>query len=123
MSVFPLYVRAVTGATVHCVDFDPAILLLKSYAVKCGLARSLEDASLTIQCLKKSALPYPDESFHRISCVSTIEHSPEDSDTSTMLDIVRIVKRGGLMAFSVPINKTHTDVYVESAVYNREYEG
>jgi SAM-dependent methyltransferase len=122
-SVFPLFLHAVAGAAVDCVDFDRSVLKLTGYAEKCGLGESLRNGRLVIQQISTLPLPYPDEHFDGLSCVSTIEHSPEDSDTRSLLELMRVVKTGGRLAFSVPIATRHADVYVNSDVYDRKFGG
>lgn len=45
-------------------------------------------------------LPFGDESFHRIICAEVLEHIPEDR--KAVLELVRVLKPGGLMAVTVP---------------------
>lgn len=122
-SIFPLYVQATTGATVHCMDFDSSVFRLEGYARKCGLGDALRDEKLVIRQFDAFPLPYADGYFDRLSCISTIEHSPNDSDTDCMRELVRMVKPGGRLVFSVPIAAQHRDFFVESDVYNRKYGG
>ncbi len=122
-SVFPLYVHGTTGAAVHCMDFDRSVLRLADYARKCGFDESLRNETLVIRQVDGFPLPYPDGYFDRLSCISTIEHSPNDSDTACMQELIRLVKPGGRLAFSVPIAPRHQDVFVNADVYNRKYGG
>ncbi len=122
-SVFPLYLHATTGAIVHCIDFDKSVLRLRGYAEKCGLGDAVRDGGLVIHQIASLPLPYDDGFFDGLTCVSTIEHSPEDSDTATMRELMRVVKKGGRLAFSVPIAATHQDVFIDADVYDRSYTG
>ena len=122
-SIFPLFVQATTGATVHCMDFDQSLLRLEGYARKAGLGAALHQEKLVIRQFDSFPLPYPDGYFDRLSCISTIEHSPNDSDTACMLELIRLVKPGGRLVLSVPIAERHKDVYVTSDVYNRKFGG
>jgi SAM-dependent methyltransferase len=122
-SVFPLYLHATTGATVHAMDFDRSVLRLTGYAEKCGLGPSLQNETLVIRQCASLPLPYPDGYFDALSCISTIEHSPEDSDTASMMEMMRLVKKGGRLVFSVPIAASHKDVYIDADVYDRRYSG
>jgi ubiquinone/menaquinone biosynthesis C-methylase UbiE len=109
-TVFPLFVRAETGASVHCIDYDAKILRLRTYARKCGLGEALDDGTLVIQQVSGRRLPFPDSAFDKLSCISTIEHTPEEGDAEALLELFRIVRRGGRLAFSVPIAAKHTRV-------------
>lgn len=122
-TIFPLYVKQATGAMVHCVDLDTSILTLSGYAKKAGLGDALQNGTLVIRHLPDSRLPYPDNFFDRLACISTIEHCPGDTDTQTMRELVRVVRPGGTLAFSVPISAAHQDVFVQGQVYNRKYAG
>jgi ubiquinone/menaquinone biosynthesis C-methylase UbiE len=122
-SIFPLYVQATTGATVHCMDFDTSIIRLEGYARKAGLGAALDSGKLVVRQFNAFPLPYDDGYFDRLSCISTIEHSPNDSDTDCMRELVRMVKPGGRLVFSVPIAASHRDVFVNDDVYNRQYGG
>ena len=120
-TVFPLFVRAETGATVQCIDYDANVLRLKRYARKCGLGEALDDGTLVIQQVSGGRLPFPDSAFDKLSCISTIEHTPDERDTEAMLELFRIVRKGGRLAFSVPIAVKHTDVFVSADVYERKF--
>lgn len=122
-SVFPLFLHATTGATVHCMDFDRSVLRLTGYAEKCRLGESLRNRTLVVEQFSSLPLPYPDGYFDALSCISTIEHSPDESDTKSMLELMRLVKKGGRLAFSVPIASHHVDVYINSDVYDRKFSG
>ena len=122
-TIFPLYVRKVVGCAVTCVDMDSKLLRLKTYAQKMGLGAALTDGTLDIRVTESPKLTFEDNTFDGIACISTIEHSPGDSDLQTMLELVRVTKPGGILAFSVPIAKEHIDVFVKDRVYNREYSG
>ena len=121
-SIFPLG-RQQSPASVHCVDFDSSVLRLDGYARKAGLTSAVDDGTLVFRQIAGFPLEYADGFFDRLSCISTIEHSPNDSDTACMLELVRLVRPGGLLVFSVPIAERHTDVFVKSDVYDRKYGG
>jgi ubiquinone/menaquinone biosynthesis C-methylase UbiE len=122
-SVFPLFLHSTTGALVHCMDFDRSVLKLKDYADKCGLGESLRNGTLVIEQFSSLPLPYPDGYFDALSCISTIEHSPEESDTQSMLELIRLVRKGGRLVFTVPIASRHSDIYTNADVYNRKFGG
>lgn len=122
-SIFPLFVHATTGAAVHCLDFDRSVLRLAGYAEQAGLGESLRNGTLVVSQLSSLPMPYADGYFDKLSCVSTIEHSPDDADTACMVELMRIVRKGGRLVFSVPIAERHTDVYTNADVYDRKYRG
>lgn len=118
---FPLYVKHHTGAEVHAVDLDASILRLIDYAKKAGLGSSVADGTLVIRHIAEPTLPYPDETFDRLACISVIEHSPDDG--VALREMLRVMKPGGILGFSVPIDARHRDVYVEESVYERKFGG
>lgn len=122
-TIFPLFVKRQTRATVHAVDLDESILRLIPYAQKAGLSSSLADETLVIRQTDSVRLPYGDEAFDCLSCISTIEHVPDDGDPDMMRELMRVVKPGGRLALSVPINKRHTDVFIRRDVYDRKFTG
>lgn len=46
------------------------------------------------------SLPFGDETFHRIVCAEVLEHIPDDR--GAVMELVRVLKPGGLMAVTVP---------------------
>jgi SAM-dependent methyltransferase len=48
------------------------------------------------------SLPFPDEAFGVVTCVSTLEHIEGEGDIAAMSEIARVTRRGGLIALTVP---------------------
>src|SRR5687768_15592826 len=45
-------------------------------------------------------LPFPDQTFDRVIAAEVLEHIPDDRDA--MAELVRVLKRGGTMAVTIP---------------------
>jgi len=65
------------------------------------------------------ATPFLNNTFDRISCVSTIEHIPENGDMETVREFERILKPGGRVVISVPMSAAARDEYKMNHVYER----
>ncbi len=64
-------------------------------------------------------LPFPDDSFDRITAVSTIEHI-EDGEADTMRELARVLAPGGRLVLSVPYNPLkRAEVFLREGVYGR----
>lgn len=96
-SPFPLFI-AQQGYRVRLIDIDPAISQQTTWAHKV-----LEDDTfwLAVQA-DGTRLPFPDRSFDAVSCISTIEHLPEDGDILMVREIGRVLRTNGRCFLSVP---------------------
>ncbi len=83
-----LKVIRVFGA-VHVVDIDARALHL----IPEGLCQEKRIADIV-------DLPYPEESFDVVTCFDVFEHVKEDA--KAVQEIYRVLKKGGLMVFTVP---------------------
>jgi SAM-dependent methyltransferase len=64
-----------------------------------------EEADLT-------RLPYPDGTFDKVLCISTIEHVAEDGQA--MVELGRVLKRGGRLLLTTEFNPRLGEAYSES---------
>jgi SAM-dependent methyltransferase len=69
------------------------------------------------------SLSYEDASFDAAFSVSVLEHIPDDGDTTTIRELVRVVRPGGLIIVTTPYDLRHRDTYVSDAVYERGFKG
>jgi SAM-dependent methyltransferase len=80
------------------------------------------DRSLRFQRADARRLPFEDESFERITAISTIEHIP-DGDDRAMAELGRVLRPGGRLVVTVPFNPLkRADLYIRGGVYGREGE-
>lgn len=66
-----------------------------------------------VQCDARR-LPFPDASFQTVISVSTLEHIPEAD--RTIADVSRVLRPGGVLAFTVPINSFNSNLIVHGAL-------
>jgi SAM-dependent methyltransferase len=71
---------------------------------KLGLNAALDSGQLRLESMDILSPTFPDESFDRITCISTVEHIPEDGDTVALRNMARLLRPGGLLVLSVPFN-------------------
>jgi SAM-dependent methyltransferase len=67
-------------------------------------------------------LGYDDGSFDAVFSVSVLEHIPDDGDTLAIVELVRIVKPGGLVVVTVPYDLSYRETFVDDDVYERSAE-
>jgi SAM-dependent methyltransferase len=107
-SIFPLFVLQKQGCDVHIVDDGSIIDDSQKHYQKMLQKMNYEDAwgkKLIFQNTQDHGLlPFPDESFEVVSCISVIEHIRGDGDSAMMRDIARVLKSGGRAVVSFPFN-------------------
>ena len=96
-----LRIAAATGCSVVGIDVhEQAVTTASSLAAQRGLAARAEfratDAS--------GALPFPDATFDAITCIDAINHFPDR--TSVVAEWARLLKLGGRLLFTDPMNLT-----------------
>lgn len=60
--------------------------------------------NLSVEMADVQELPYPDNSFDKVVCISTIEHVPDDRKAIT--EMMRVLKPGGLLLITTEYNPT-----------------
>jgi SAM-dependent methyltransferase len=87
-------------------------------------ARSPElGGGLTAELQDGRALTYPDDSFDAAFSVSVLEHIPDGGDSEAVGQLLRVVKPGGLVVFTVPFDREYRETFVASHVYERDFVG
>ena len=74
-------------------------------------------SGLTLGVVDGRCLPYPDEYFDKIYYISVLEHIPDDGDTRTVIELARVLKKGGILVITVPYFKKYYETYVTKEVY------
>ncbi|KUO42817.1 MAG: hypothetical protein APU95_02345 [Hadesarchaea archaeon YNP_N21] len=99
VSIFPLYLGS-KGVYVYAIDINEKVKKLEVHAKKLGI-------NLKTTILDATNLHYPDNSFDRVTAISTIEHilPIENGDIKAMKEIGRVLKDGGLAVITVPYGK------------------
>ena len=60
---------------------------------------------LTLEVADGRCLTYPDEYFDKIYSISVLEHIPDDGDTRTIIELARVLKKGGVLVITVPYSE------------------
>ncbi len=115
------YIAVRHGLEVHATDQDPIVMLQKSWIRRLGHAELLDSGRFVAAREDATCLTYPDESFDRIVCVSTIEHIPDTERAAR--EIARVLEPGGLAAFTVPYSKRAREVHLDHGFYGKPYSG
>jgi SAM-dependent methyltransferase len=68
-------------------------------------------------------LEFRDASFDAAYSISVLEHIPGDGDSLAMAELVRVVRPGGHVIFTVPFANQYRETFVAERVYEREYSG
>jgi SAM-dependent methyltransferase len=80
------------------------------------------DPDLDLRVEDARALPFDDDSFDAIACVSVIEHIAGDGDTRAMAEMWRVLRPGGVLHLTTNVAATHTDVWVDRPVWGEASE-
>ncbi len=132
-TILPLYVAKKIGCTTHAIDTHDWVLRLLDSARKIGLDKMIRRGNFVTRIADVKKLPYPDNFFDKISCISTIEHVlSEDKlhgDVKALQELERVLKKGGDLAFTVPLghrtmhlNAKYEEIYTRNDVYDRKYK-
>ncbi|MCL4234965.1 MAG: methyltransferase domain-containing protein [Deltaproteobacteria bacterium] len=118
INALPLWMAADFCARVTAVDRKPLTDDLRAYVD--GLARGLEipDGRLAVMQADATALPFDDDSFDLVMCVSTLEHAPLPDDSRIAAEIGRVLAPGGRAILSFPFN--HDGCHIESEEWHGE---
>jgi len=141
-SCFPLWI-AKKGISVDCLDISESVMVQKKYAQKVGIINhpiperfslidrpkgrisetsySTEDGKFTVRVCDARKLDYPDQSFDAVSCISAIEHIPNDGDTPAIKEIARVLKTAGRTFVSVPYAQQYREGRSHGGHFERAY--
>jgi SAM-dependent methyltransferase len=104
-SLFPYYL-AFRGDSVVCTDLHYEQLKrdYDYWSKSLGLS---DDVCTRISLQQEDAikLTFDDEKFFRISCISVIEHIPDDGDIMAVKEISRVLAPGGKLVITFPYGK------------------
>jgi SAM-dependent methyltransferase len=115
------YIAVRHGLEVHAIDQDPAVEYQRKWITSLGCGELLDLGRFIVAREDATALSYPDESFDRVVCVSTIEHIKAVEKAAS--EIGRVLRPGGLAGVTVPFSNVSREVYVEHDVYGRRFTG
>ncbi len=90
------------GARVVALDAgrDEVLAVRATFAAMLDAGELTADTSGAAVQGDALALPFADETFDRVICSEVLEHIPDD--VGAMAELVRVLRRGGTMAITVP---------------------
>lgn len=115
-SLVPHYLAS-KQAEVTAVDLDEHLIV--------------DDGSLTVRRADVRELPFEASSFDAVICTSCIKFVPERGDSQAMVEMIRVLRPGGLLAVSFdfwteyreyPSEETGRRIYDRAAIYQRLVE-
>jgi len=111
------------GCEVVAVDILPeAVALSQRYADAQGLDGT-GPGKVKSEVQDGRALSYPDGFFDAAFSVSVLEHIPDRGDTAAIQELVRVVKRGGLVVVTTPYDRIYRESFAQHDVYERKQIG
>lgn len=124
-SLTPCLLAKRYGAVVHAVDPHEHVMVQRTYADWCGLdgADDGPGGRVIVEIQDATRLSYSDDSFDAATCISTIEHIPDDGDRRALNELVRVIRPGGLIGLTVPFHVAYREIYLQKDVYSERYEG
>ncbi len=96
-SPFPAFLAS-KGYDVSVVDLDPAVGQQSEWIS--GALGS--DSRIGVHIADVVALPFSRGTFDAVTCISTLEHIPDDGDGLAVREIGRVLRVGGICFISVP---------------------
>ena len=121
-SFFPLLLVHKKNINATFVDYSDPMDLLKVRISKLKAKRQTESKAKYINGDARN-LPFKANSFDSISCVSTIEHIPDDGDVLSLKEFERVLRPGGILVISVPMSSEFRLEYKMDHVYERKEKG
>lgn len=127
-SLTPCLLASRYRAVVYAIDPHESVMVQRTYADWCKLdgagdAGDSLGGRVIVEIQNATRLAYDDDLFDAATCISTIEHIPDDGDRRALDELVRVVRPGGLIGLTVPYNATFRQVYLQKDVYRQRYEG
>jgi SAM-dependent methyltransferase len=119
-SIFPLFAAVKEEVEVHATDLDPEVDRLQEHVDRLG---GRMRGTVVVRQADLRDLPYPDDHFDGVTCISVIEHVPGEGDSEGMRDLARVLKPGGRLVVTVPFGMTERDFFLDETVYSEGYSG
>jgi len=86
-----------------CRDRYPAMRLAGVEINHVALNKAHQDLPGACLCVARADnLPFPDESFDCVACIEVLEHMPAELRQQSLLEMRRVLRRGGRLVLRVP---------------------
>lgn len=120
-SVFPSFLLKNENVDITCLDKYDWVAIQDKYA-KATVAPDKLDR---INIVKLDLFDFEQEAlFDVITCISVIEHFPGNKDAEAMKHIASLLKPGGILILTTPVNEGFADeFYKNKAVYGKHEGG
>jgi SAM-dependent methyltransferase len=122
-SLLALLLASKRKYVVFATDIDDCVQGHIRWANRLGIGDQIRRKRFVVERQDATALTYEDETFDRITAVSTLEHMPDQEDTKAVKELGRVLKVGGLAVVTVPYNSTYKETFVDRSIYQRAYLG
>lgn len=101
-SLLPLYL-ARSGAKVWASDITSAVNVMQSRMARtAGLYHLITEKSLNTGVQDARSLVFGEDTFDFVIACSILEHIPREGDISAIMEMSRVLKRGGVLIVTVP---------------------
>ncbi len=69
-----------------------------------------------------TSLPFPDNSFDCVTCISVIEHISGSGDKQALREFTRVVRPGGAIVLTFPVKPTREDEFRQQPCYTTQQQ-
>jgi ubiquinone/menaquinone biosynthesis C-methylase UbiE len=80
------------------------------------------DKSLELDVQDATKLPYDDESFENVACLSVLEHVGRGQDSVALSEFFRVLKPGGTLHLTTDVAQQGKDVFLTDKIYGQASE-
>jgi SAM-dependent methyltransferase len=77
------------------------------------------DPSLRLLVCDATSLPYADGAFHNCISISVVEHIPDSGDTLAVEEMWRVLRPGGVLHLTVPVERSGCEVFIGEEVWGK----
>lgn len=102
-----------TGKKVVCVDPSNDVIQQNIFAEIMGLKNDIHAVLAYGQLL-----PFRENYFDAVTCISTLDHIPDDGDSLTLRETMRVLRPGGILIMSFPWQKYYYEYWGTEPLYN-----
>lgn len=122
-SIFTPFVAYHTDCTVVSTDIGDYVFEQMDLARRIPeLHGKITQNKFIVEKQDATKLTYTDETFERVSAISSLEHIPDDGDIKSVREAARVLKKGGTLVLTFPYEyKGFKEQYLMRKVYVTEF--